>query len=252
MQRYFVPLTNWNKHDGFVMITDDDARHISKVLRMKTDDDVICCDGNGASALCRIAEISSKHVLCHIVKWIHEEKELPVEITIAQGLPKGDKIDFVVQKGTELGAYAFIPYPAERSIVKWDQNKIGKKISRLKKIAKEASEQSHRTRIPEVNYVSDFQTLLQAADDYDHVIVASEMEAKKENHLPLSGIIRQIKKDEHVLLIIGPEGGFSDQELGVMAKQGYSFARFGPRILRTETAPLYFLSVMSYQFEELR
>ncbi|TCT27029.1 16S rRNA (uracil1498-N3)-methyltransferase [Melghiribacillus thermohalophilus] len=252
MQRYFVPASNWMKDGRQVMITGDDARHIVKVMRMNTGDEVICCDGTGSSALCRIEEISSKQVLCHIVKWIHEEKELPVKVTIVQGLPKGDKLDLVVQKGTELGAHCFMFFPSERSVVKWDQNKMNKKISRLNRIAKEASEQSHRTYIPDVHYLPDLQQVFHKADDFAHKIAASELETGKDDHNPLKNILDPVQEGEHVLLMVGPEGGFSEGELRAMDEQGFSFARFGPRILRTETAPLYFLAAMSYHFEELR
>ncbi|MBB6454324.1 16S rRNA (uracil1498-N3)-methyltransferase [Salirhabdus euzebyi] len=251
MQRYFVQETNWtNEHR--VDVTGDDARHISKVMRMKEKDQIICCHPGGKSALCEIEEFTNEKVICHVVQWLNEHKEMPVEVTIAQGLPKGDKLELVVQKGTELGAAAFLPFQAERSVVKWDQRKSDKKIERLAKIAKEASEQSHRTSIPKIHELENFQGLLRFCESFDHKIVASEVEAKKEAPSLLSDMISNINPGQRVVVVIGPEGGFSNQELEIMGQHGFLFTRFGPRILRTETAPFYFLSVMSYHFEELR
>ncbi|MRG86644.1 16S rRNA (uracil(1498)-N(3))-methyltransferase [Salinibacillus xinjiangensis] len=250
MQRYFIPQSGWTNQQ--VEITNDDAHHISKVMRMKPEDQIYCCHPDGKTALCEIEEITNGKVICHIVEWITEHKELPVHITIAQGLPKGDKLDLIVQKGTELGASAFIPFNGERSVVKWDDKKANKKITRLSKIAKEASEQSHRTKIPTIHELESFSGLLQKSEAFDHCIVASEVEAKKDTPTYISDLIEGIQPDDHVLVVIGPEGGFSDQELAKLAEKGFGFTRFGPRILRTETAPLYFLAVMSYQFEELR
>jgi 16S rRNA (uracil1498-N3)-methyltransferase len=250
MQRYFIPANNWINHEN-VVIDNGDYHHIVHVMRMNVHDQIICCNTEGKSALCEITKIVNEKVYCHVVKWLEENKELPVHVTIVQGLPKGDKLELIVQKGTELGAFAFLPFQAERSIVKWDQKKAKKKIDRLQKIVKEASEQSHRTRIPIIYDVHNISELLELSKNYNHKIVASEMEAKKDNPVLLKNIIKNIDPGDHVLIVIGPEGGFSDQELELFAKHEFHFARLGPRILRTETASLYFLSTMSYEFEEL-
>ncbi len=251
MQRYFIPTDGWLQNEK-VEILDGDHHHIATVMRMKPGDEIICCHPNGRSCLCEIEEINNQLVSCRIVKWLEEHKELPVSVTIAQALPKGDKLDLIVQKGTELGASAFIPFEASRSVVKWDPKKADKKVSRLVKIAKEASEQSHRTKIPEIHSLVSFKQLLQKVRSYKHIIVASEVEAKKDEPVRLSTSIQQMSLGDEVLVVIGPEGGFSEQEMDLLAKEDFQFTRFGPRILRTETAALYFLSVMSYQFEEQR
>lgn len=251
MQRYFIPSSGWLS-DETIEIKDGDHHHIANVMRMQNGDEIICCHPDGRSALCEIAEINNTNISCRIVKWLDENKELPVFITIAQGLPKGDKLDLIIQKGTELGASGFIPFQAERSIVKWDHKKAEKKIARLEKIAKEASEQSHRTKIPEIHPVASFPQLLKSSKTFDHTFVASEVEAKKDQPLYLSEQLKNIKHNDSVLIVIGPEGGFSDQELQALANEKFQAVRLGPRILRTETAALYFLSIMSYQFEELR
>lgn len=249
MQRYFVPLSGWN--DQHVVITGEDVHHIGKVMRMKPEHHILCCTPEGDLAECEITEITSESVTCKIVEWLEEDKELPATVTIAQGLPKGDKMEHVIQKGTELGASKFIPFEAERSIVKWDQKKSQKKIARYQKIAKEASEQSHRTMIPSVVNVHSLKDLLALQVEYDWVIFAYEDEAKSPSFRSLKEVFTKVQKDERILVLIGPEGGFSEQEVQRLKEAGALAVRLGPRILRTETAATYFLSALSYQLEEL-
>lgn len=250
MQRYFVPSTGW-VDETHIQIVGDDLHHISRVMRMKSEDSIIACHPNGLTAECQITEITNDFVKGEVVKWIDEQKELPVHITIAQGLPKGDKLDLIVQKGTELGAYRFIPFQADRSIVKWDSKKASKKIDRYQKIAKEASEQSHRSKIPEVTELFSFQSLLKASNEYDIKLFAYEDEAKKKDFFSLRRLVKAMNKGQHVLAVIGPEGGFSEQEVQELKESGFHSVRLGPRILRTETAPFYLLASISYEFEEL-
>src|SRR5690625_2488476 len=120
MQRYFIPDSNWE--DNKVLIEGDDQHHIVRVMRLKESDQIICNHPKGYSAICKITNISESAVEAIIKETLYDDKELPVSVTIAQGLPKGEKLDFVLQKGTELGADAFIPFQAERSVVKWDKN----------------------------------------------------------------------------------------------------------------------------------
>ncbi|GGD04400.1 16S rRNA (uracil(1498)-N(3))-methyltransferase [Pontibacillus salipaludis] len=249
MQRYFVPSSGWN--DSQVVITGEDVHHIGKVMRMKPEHHILCCTPEGDLAECEITDITTETVTCQIVEWLEEEKELPASVTIAQGLPKGDKMEHVIQKGTELGASQFIPFEAERSIVKWDQKKSQKKITRYQKIAKEASEQSHRTMIPSVSELHSLGDLIALQPNYDWVVFAYEDEAKSQSYRSLKEVLTQFQQGQRILVIIGPEGGFSEQEVQTLKEAGALAVRLGPRILRTETAATYFLSALSYQLEEL-
>ncbi|MYL33420.1 16S rRNA (uracil(1498)-N(3))-methyltransferase [Pontibacillus yanchengensis] len=250
MQRYFVSSSGWeNQH---VTLTGEDVHHITKVMRMRTDDEIICCTPEGQAALCKIIEITHDMVTCYIVKWLDEDKELPAQVTIVQGLPKGDKMELVIQKGTELGASRFIPFEAERSIVKWDAKKTQKKVDRYQKIAKEASEQSHRTMIPTVSKLYTIKQLIEEGQDYDWKLLAYEDEAKSSSFSSLKDVIPYINPSEQVMIVIGPEGGFSENEVDLLKGASFMSVRLGPRILRAETAPAYFLSAISYQLEELR
>nr|WP_226036948.1 16S rRNA (uracil(1498)-N(3))-methyltransferase [Aquibacillus saliphilus] len=251
MQRYFVSESNWST-DDVVTITGNDVHHITRVMRMDKGDEIICNHLDGRSATCTIEQVSSDFVIANVVEWRDEKVELPVHVTIAQGLPKSDKLDLILQKGTELGASAFIPFQADRSVVKWDQKKIVKKLDRFKKIVKEASEQSHRSFIPTVESIYSFKQLLEDSQNYDVKLFAYEEEARSDNFQKLSDVLNQIQINHKVIACIGPEGGYTIEEVNALKQAGFHSVRLGPRILRTETASLYLLASISYHFEELR
>ncbi|TLS39352.1 16S rRNA (uracil(1498)-N(3))-methyltransferase [Pseudalkalibacillus caeni] len=250
MQRYFVDPDAVKGNS--ITITGDDVKHIGKVMRMSSGDKVICCDSTGRSALCEIEEVSKEDVTCTVVEWMDENTELPVNVTIVQGLPKSDKLELVVQKGTELGASCFYPFKAARSVVKWDRSKSEKKLDRLRKIAKEAAEQSHRTAIPEVEAPLSLQEVIDMEPEYDLKLVAYEEEAKQGESSNLSQALHQANRGQRVLLVIGPEGGLTEEEISDLTDAGFLLCGLGPRILRTETAALYFLAAVSYHFELMR
>ncbi|MDV2581034.1 16S rRNA (uracil(1498)-N(3))-methyltransferase [Alkalibacillus haloalkaliphilus] len=255
MQRYFISEDLWNLEDKEVLILDEDFHHVVNVMRKKPGSHFICCHPSEQSYLVEITEINTDEqtVKCRIIEQLDENKELPVYVTLAQGLPKGDKLDLIVQKATELGIREFVPLKMDRSIVKWDDKKSKKKLQRLKKIAKEASEQSHRQSVPTITNLETVQSLLNR-ETFDKIIIASEYEAKGENHATESfpELITGIGANDRILVIIGPEGGISEAELqDSILKQAVPI-RLGPRILRTETAPMYVLSILSFYLEEWR
>ncbi|WP_217586750.1 16S rRNA (uracil(1498)-N(3))-methyltransferase [Lentibacillus saliphilus] len=251
MQRYFIPEENWQ--EDAVIIDKSDAHHVMRVMRMTEGDTLICAHPNGLVALCSIHALETDHVRCLIDEWLDQTVELPVDVTIVQGLPKGDKMEQVLQKGTELGATGFIPFKADRSVVKWDDKKAHRKLLRYEKIVKEAAEQSHRTRLPHVYEPMDLATLLQSTGDYDVCIYAYEEEAKTSGPFTsLAAVFQELKPQSRLLVCIGPEGGFSPDEATTLKESGFIPVRTGPRILRTETAALYVLAALSYHLEELR
>ncbi|MFS0672858.1 16S rRNA (uracil(1498)-N(3))-methyltransferase [Ornithinibacillus sp. 179-J 7C1 HS] len=249
MQRYFIPESNWD-HDT-VTIDGDDAHHIIRVMRMKVEDKIICNPPKSKGAVCKIIQIATNYVMAKVEEWIENDSELPVSITIAQGLPKADKMDLVLQKGTELGASAFIPFIAERSVVKWDTKKEEKKLIRYAKIVKEASEQSHRNHLPEIKPAMNLKQLLEESATYDVLLIAYEEEAKTANYQSFASVVREFKRGEKIMICIGPEGGFSPHEVDTLKEHNFIPVRLGPRILRTETAALYALASISYHLEEL-
>jgi 16S rRNA (uracil1498-N3)-methyltransferase len=245
MQRYF--LSGSVPDNQIAIITGDDAKHIAKVMRQTIGDQLIVVIEERAY----IAEIltADVEVEVELMRQLDATAEMPKQVTIACGLPKGDKLELITQKATELGMYALIPFAAKRSIAKWDRSKSDKKTSRLQKIAKEAAEQSHRTRIPEIHSVHGFDELLEAASSFDAVVVAYEEEARQSAPTRFADVLKTLYDKDSILLVFGPEGGISEQEISCLKERGALFTSLGPRILRTETAPLYALSAMSYEFE---
>src|SRR5699024_880760 len=250
MQRYFVSGSQWCEEN--VHITGEDAHHITRVMRFNVGDHIICNHPGGSVAECEIDSLSHDSVIATIIHWKEESAELPVDVTIIQALPKGDKIEFTMQKGTELGACEFIPFTADRSIVKWDDKKKDKKQRRFLKIVKEASEQCHRNKIPDVQPVMSLEDAIKFVEGYDVKLFAHTDEARTDDFQSLAHSLKQTFHNHRIVICVGPEGGFSEQEVALLKKQHFSPVRMGPRILRTETAALYALASISYHFEELR
>lgn len=249
MQRYF--LDRPFGAGGTAVITGEDARHIGKVMRMQPGSRVIAVSGD-ESFECEILSVDPEEVAIRKDGEPLPSNELPVSVTIAAGLPKGDKLDLIVQKGTELGMHSLIPFSAERSIVRWDSKKSGKKIGRLQKIAKEAAEQSHRSMIPEVMEVMGINELISASTDFDLLIMADEESAKDRSGSPIAGLFERVYHGQKVLAVFGPEGGISREEAEKLRQAGFVPASLGPRILRAETAPLYALAAISSEIEGKR
>lgn len=247
MQRYFVDESPGD--GGVFLITGDNARHIGKVMRMTAGEEIVIVS-EGVAHVCEITEVGTQ-VSALPTGRIIPSPEMPVQVTIACGLPKGDKLEWIAQKGTELGMYACIPFAAERSIVKWDEKKSRKNQERLQKIAQEAAEQSHRTHIPNIRMPISFKQLLAVLPEYDAVFIADEEDAKGEKRTRFADRLKKVydNKSKSILCIFGPEGGISRKEAEALVAAGAQIMSLGPRILRTETAPLYALSAISYEFE---
>lgn len=247
MQRYFVEQAPTN--EDYFELAGDAARHISKVMRMSAGDQIIVVHNNQAF-ICEI-ETVDMHVTARKTGETIASPEMPVRVSIACGLPKGDKLELIAQKGTELGMHALIPFAAERSIVKWDDKKAKKNQERLQKISLEAAEQSHRTHIPIIDNPISFKQLLAIIPNYDAVFIADEEDAKLEVRARFADKLKNVyeNKSESILCIFGPEGGISRKESEALITAGAQTMSLGPRILRAETAPLYALSAISYEFE---
>ncbi|MFJ5789415.1 16S rRNA (uracil(1498)-N(3))-methyltransferase [Lysinibacillus sp. NPDC093197] len=245
MQRYFIDTTI-----DSARISGEDARHIMRVMRMKEGAEIIVVAQDSAY-ICTIAAFEDDDVLVKATGRTIPSPELPIRVTVACGLPKGDKLELITQKATELGMYALLPFEAERSIVKWDVKKGAKKQERLQKIAKEAAEQSHRTHIPEIYEPIKFSQLVSRMGDFDAVFIADEEDAKAEKRTRFADKLKNVydKESKSILIIFGPEGGIARKEADTLKQAGAQTMSLGPRILRAETAPLYALSAISYEFE---
>ncbi|MDE5976955.1 MAG: 16S rRNA (uracil(1498)-N(3))-methyltransferase [Turicibacter sp.] len=247
MQRYFLSQTQIQENQA--KITGDDAHHISRVMRMQVGDQIIVCNNEKVCYLSTLKQIDGQEVQVTLDSIIEGQTELPIEVTIAHGLPKGDKFEWVIQKATECGVNELIPLNMERSVVKLDAKKASKKVERWNKIAKEAAEQSHRQMIPCVRDVYSLKQLLDQSSNYDVCLFAYEEIAKQGQLSQLKQSLNEIQKKSKVLVIIGPEGGISEKEEALLHQSGFKPCALGPRILRTETAPIYILSAISYALE---
>lgn len=250
MQRYFLK-EPYQKQESY-HIYGEAYHHMIRVMRMSTGDQVFLAFDNQVSIIAEISEITEEAVVLIEVAKEQQVKELPIQITIASGYPKGDKLELVVQKGTELGAASFIGFPAKTSVVKWDGKKLSKKQQRLEKIAQEAAEQSHRQNTPTIELLMNETEFFQKLTNYDVIIVAYEESAKQGETAQLAQIFQTIDSGSRVLAIFGPEGGLTPNEVETLVSAGGKLCGLGPRILRTETAPLYLLSAASYQLELAR
>ncbi|USS92781.1 16S rRNA (uracil(1498)-N(3))-methyltransferase [Fructilactobacillus ixorae] len=188
--------------------------------------------------------VDEQQGIIKIVAATTQNVELPVAVTIACGLPKSGKAELIVQKATELGAQTIIFVPTDWSVAKWSQ-KATKKIARLQKIARSAAEQSHRNVIPEVRYYENLTALQTVAADADQRVIAYEEAAKQGETSRLVQLGTQLHPGDRVIALFGPEGGLRLEEVQDLQATGFQVVGLGPRILRTESAPLYFLSAIS-------
>lgn len=249
MQRYFLE-SDYQSNQSLV-ITGEDYHHIVNVMRMPVGEVVYLSFHQQVTVTAEIIDITSSEVFLKEQKKEEQLKELPHQVAIACGYPKGDKLELVAQKGTELGMHQLLAFPSQTSVVKWDEKKRLKKEARLLKICKEAAEQSHRQQLPSVSLFPSFETFLKTTSKYDVVLVAYEESAKEGEQATFAQMIRSLPKESRVLVIFGPEGGISPKEIEQFEQIGAKKCGLGPRILRAETAPLYCLAAMSYQWELL-
>jgi 16S rRNA (uracil1498-N3)-methyltransferase len=225
-----------------VVITGDDVRHIGLVLRMKAGEELLLADGTGLEYTVRIADTSKTAVSAEITN--QSKKEIPSpRITLCQGLPKSDKMDFIVQKATELGVSGIVPLATERTIVKIRDEE--KRISRWQKIAREAAMQSSRLDIPKIAPVVVFKDFLRTQNSELSTLLLFPWEEGTE---PIKKILTENPAAKNVIVLIGPEGGFSPAEAALAKSRGFHAVSLGPNILRTETAAVAVLSMIGYAY----
>lgn len=245
MQRYFIDQKP--SDHGSLQLPKEVAHHFITVLRAQSGAEFEVVFNDQRVFRCQLMDPET--ATSKIVEELDQNAELPVDVTLACGLPKTkDKPELIVQKGTELGANEIIFFESQRSVSHWNNAKQLKKVARLQKIADGAAEQSHRNRIPVVRYLPDLNSLLQAVVA-DHKVVAWEESAKQGETSQLAKLLQTTRSGEHWLAIFGPEGGLTSDEISEMQASEVIPVGLGPRILRTETAPLYFLAAISFALE---
>lgn len=242
MHRFFIP----QLYAAEMVIKDVDAKHISKVLRMQPGDKIQIVSDDGVTAIAEIVSLQADNVVVKCLEKLAESHEPSVNITLAQGLAKGEKMDFIIQKAVEMGASSIVPVAMEHSVVRLEGAKADKKVERWQKIAEAAAKQSKRDIIPQVQAVQTMQQML-ANNDLQHKIIAYECE----DRLGLKTALQRCDNLRELLLIIGPEGGISEFELELARKNGAVPVSLGKRILRAETAGVVALSAILYETGDL-
>ena len=237
MQRYFATLID-AEH---VKLEPEDEHHLLHVMRMRQGDEIEVV-ANGVLYLCNIG--STNPLTIYAVHEIESDVELNVDVTLLFALTKGDRTDLVVQKATELGVKRIALIQSERTVVRYDDKDIAKKCARYQKIMKEASEQSHRLVVPEMLGIFNLKKLpKEVFSDLNYV--GYEKDASD-----VSGMFANFDKNKSISILIGPEGGFSENEINSLVEQGFIRTSLGKRILRAETAAMYALSVIGYLLEK--
>lgn len=247
MNRFFGKSENIS--DDTIIIDGSDVNHIKNVLRMRQGDKLIVTGGNNRDYVCSVREYAQDKVFLDIVNDIETDRELPADIYLFQGLPKGDKMELIIQKCVELGVHAVIPVAMKRCVVKLDDKKSAAKIKRWQAISESAAKQSGRGVIPEVMDVMSFDDAIEyvKSNGMNGIIpyeLAEGMEASRR-------AVESVKPGMKVAVFIGPEGGFDLTEVKKAVDAGMQEISLGRRILRTETAGLAIMSILMYHLEEV-
>ena len=245
MPKFFVEETQIKNNE--IKIIGQDVNHIKNVLRLEVGDMICVCNKERAKSYqCSIKQIEKQFVLCKKIEEISESSETKTHIHIFQGLPKADKLEWIIEKCTEIGVKEITPVIMKRTIVKIDNNK---KVERWRKIAEVAAKQSGRDKILKVNDIINFKNVFEKFKEYDIVLIAYE----KEKNNTLKNVLKNINKEKEdlkIAVLIGPEGGIDISEINLIKDNDkFDIITLGKRILRTETAPLVVSSNILYEME---
>lgn len=242
MTRFFISPEELDRDS--IVLTGENAQH-GKVLRLKTGEEVLVCDGCGREALCRVEDMLQKEIVLSVLKRQDSQSEAAVQVSVYMAFPKADKLEHVIQKATELGAYEIVAFPSDRCVSRPDEKSLKKKLERWQKIAASAAEQSGRGRIPEVLTLPSYQAALERAAKADKALLFYENEQATTLKMALSH-----SSYTTVSLLTGPEGGLEELEVEKAKDAGLQVCTLGKRILRCETAPLCALSAVMYDAGE--
>ena len=242
MARFFIEPQDFKT--DFMVLTGENAAH-AKVLRIKAGEKVTVCDGQGREAACTVSDVSPGLVSLVVDEETASSTEAKVRATVYMAFPKGDKLEHVIQKATELGAYEIVAFPSARCVSKPDDKSLKKKLERWQKIAESAAEQSGRGRVPEVIVLGSYAEAVRRAATADTAILFYENERAFTLKAALSA-----KPYATISLVTGPEGGLEEKEVKAAMDAGMSVCTLGSRILRCETAPLCALSAVMYDSDE--
>lgn len=245
MYRFYVSADQLAEKEVF--ISGGDVNHIKNVLRLEVGDWIVACDGNGTDYVSRIQSICSDEVVASIEKVQPTGTELPVRITLFQGMPKKDKLELIIQKAVELGACEIVPVMTKRTVVKLsEEKKINKRLERWQSIAYAAAKQCDRGIIPTIHKPVSYEEALAMADQLDYNVIPYELQTGMEE---ARKIVDQACKQRSLGIFIGPEGGFEPEEVERAMTRNIHPMTLGKRILRTETAGMALLSILMFQMQ---
>ncbi len=244
MQHFFVIPEQVGETE--IYVTGQDVNHMKNVLRMKIGEQVEISDGNNKKYLCEVSAYEEEQAVLRILEIREADTELKSRLYLFQGLPKNDKMELIVQKAVELGAYEVIPVSMKRCVVKLDAKKAAKKVERWNSISESAAKQAGRSIIPKVSDVVSYREALERAEQMDVVLVPYELE---EGMAETKKLLHQIQPGQSVGIFIGPEGGFEREEVEQAIEAGAHPVTLGRRILRTETAGFTMLSILMFELE---
>ncbi|MCI6465015.1 MAG: 16S rRNA (uracil(1498)-N(3))-methyltransferase [Faecalicatena sp.] len=230
-----------------IFIEGADFNHMKNVLRMKPGEKVGISDGQGTDYTCEVERFEEGAAVLHILSSEKSYSELSSRIILFQGLPKGDKMELIIQKAVELGVWEVVPVSTRRAVVKLDDKKAAKKVQRWNSIALGAAKQSGRSLVPEVKPVMSFAEALEYAGELDITLIPYEMAEGMEK---TKEMISSIRPGQSIGVFIGPEGGFDEEEVEKAQDMGAFPITLGKRILRTETAGLTVLSILMFHLEQ--
>lgn len=230
-----------------VRIEGGDVNHIKNVLRMKIGDKIAVSNGeDGKEYLCQIEDFDEDEVACSVLSVNEDSAELPSQIILFQGLPKGDKMELIIQKAVELGVHSIVPVATKRCVVKLDAKKEKSKLARWQQIAEAAAKQSKRSIVPEIRSVMSIKEAIAYASSMDVRLFPYEhadgMDRTRE-------LVESVKPGQTIAVFVGPEGGFEETEVEMAEMSGFAAVTLGKRILRTETAGFTVISWLMYQLE---
>ncbi|MBR0411408.1 MAG: 16S rRNA (uracil(1498)-N(3))-methyltransferase [Eubacterium sp.] len=247
MYQFFIRKENIRSSE-ILLNKPEDINHIKNVLRMRPGEQVcFCCEETGKDYICRLSDVGSEEIRAAIEDIEGASGELPVRLVLFQGLPKSDKMDLIIQKAVELGAFEIVPVAMKRCVVRLDSKKAAKKVQRWNEIAKSAAKQSKRSHIPEVKEVMTFPEAVSYAEKLDLVLLPYE-DAEGISHS--RQVLSSVKGKKSAGIFIGPEGGFDEGEVSRAVEAGAHPITLGHRILRTETAGMAVLSILMFMLEE--
>lgn len=243
MSRFFV--SKGSVKGNLILVSGDEAHHILDVMRLKVLDKVVAFDGTGAEYVGFIKETGRKSLVVEVVETRQPDTGKGPKITLIQAITKKDKMDYIVEKATELGVYSIIPVVAGRTVPDWDETKARANAERWRRIVREASKQCGRRDIPEIAEVTDLKSALKGSDSYDLGLIA----ALSDKATPLKEAVKDFKGGR-LAVAIGPEGDFTQEEIRMAQEARFKPVNLGPRVLKSDTAGLAVLAILNYEFSD--